>query len=198
MKKTDVILMMADGLEECEALNTLDVLRRAGVDVATVSINGKKHVVGSHDIGIDCDMDLAELLADKSTAEVAADLQMLILPGGMPGTNNLGDCAPLVGLIGEMNKQGKWLAAICAAPMVFAHTGVLTGHEAICYPGCEGVLEENGATIKTEAVVVDENFVTSRGLGTAISFGLTLVRVLMGELKAHEVRDSIVSKDEIF
>lgn len=193
----DVVLMMADGCEECEALNTLDVLRRGGVDVATVCINGKKHVVGSHDIGIDCDMDLSELLADGA-AEVAAGLRMLILPGGMPGTKHLGDCAPLVGLIGEMNKQEKWLAAICAAPMVYAQTGVLTGHEAICYPGFEPVLEENGATIKEEAVVVDSHFITSRGLGTAISFGLTCLRVLMGEVKAYEIRDSIVSKDPIF
>lgn len=196
--KADVILMMADGLEECEALNTLDILRRGGVNVATVSINGKKHVVSAHDVGIDCDCDLAELLADRSAAEIANDLQMLILPGGMPGTKYLGCCAPLIGLIGEMNKREKWLAAICAAPTVYAQCGVLTGHEAICYPGMENILDENGAAVKEEAVVVDGNFVTSRGLGTSISFGLTLVRVLMGEVKAYEVRDSIVSKDQVF
>ena len=195
--KTNVALMMADGLEECEALNVLDVLRRAGVDVKTVSINGKSHVLGSHEIGIDCDTDIADLLADGT--EAAADaLDMLILPGGMPGTKYLGECEPLVKLIAAMDQRGKWLGAICAAPMVYAQCGVLNGRNATCYPGCDPVLKENGAAFREDKVVIDGHVVTSRGLGTAISFGLTLIGVLLGKEKAEEIRASIVSEDPIF
>ena len=191
-------LLMAEGLEECEALNVVDLLRRAGVDVRTVSLNADRHVTGSNGIGIDTDMTMDELYADREAFAAAEDLEMLILPGGMPGTKNLGNSAKVIGLIAEMNRQEKWLAAICAAPSVFAQAGFLTGRKATSYPAFMEVLDEAGAQIQEKAVVVDGHFVTSRGLGTAIPFGLTLIRVLKGQEKAEEIRDSIVSDDAIF
>ena len=197
MADKNVLIMMADGLEECEALNVVDVLRRAEIDVKMVSINGKKHVVGSHGIGIDTDLDLGDLLADKSAADLASELDMLILPGGMPGTKYLGDDARLIGLIAEMDKQDKWLAAICAAPTVYAQAGLLTGHKATCYPAMLEVLDELGAQISNDKAVIDGHFVTSRGLGTAITLGLTLVKILIDQKTAEELREDIVSTDEI-
>ena len=200
MADKNVIIMMADGLEECEALNVVDVLRRAGIDLKMVSINGKKHVDGSHGIGIDTDLDLSDLLPDgvEGAATLADKLDMVILPGGMPGTKYLGSDARLIGLIAEMDKREKWLTAICAAPTVYAQAGLLTGRKATCYPALLDVLDEHGADVSEEKVVIDGHFVTSRGLGTAMSFGLTLTKVLISQEKAEEVRADIVSTDEIF
>lgn len=200
MADKNVIIMMADGLEECEALNVVDVLRRAGIDLKMVSINGKKHVDGSHGIGIDTDLDLSDLLPDgvEGAAALADKLDMVILPGGMPGTTYLGSDARLIGLIAEMDKREKWLAAICAAPTVYAQAGLLTGRKATCYPALLDVLDEHGADVSEEKVVIDGHFVTSRGLGTAMSFGLTLAKVLISQEKAEEVRADIVSTDDIF
>ena len=200
MADKNVIIMMADGLEECEALNVVDVLRRAGIDLKMVSINGKKHVDGSHGIGIDTDLDLSDLLPDgaEGAAALADKLDMVILPGGMPGTKHLGSDARLIGLIAEMDKREKWLAAICAAPTVYAQAGLLTGRKATCYPALLDVLDEHGADVSEEKVVIDGHFVTSRGLGTAMSFGLTLIKVLISQEKAEEVRADIVSTDDIF
>ena len=200
MAEQKVIIMMADGLEECEALNVVDVLRRAEIDVQMVSINGKKHVDGSHGIGIDTDADLSELMPEgiEDAGKLAGELDMLILPGGMPGTKYLGSDARLIGLIAEMDKREKWLTAICAAPSVYAQAGILTGYRATCYPAFMDMLDEHGANITEDGAVVDGHFVTSRGLGTAISFGLTLVKVLLGAEKAEAVRDEIVSKAEIY
>ena len=198
MADKNVVIMMADGLEECEALNVVDVLRRAGVGVKMVSINGKKHVDGSNGIAIDTDMDIADLFADREAFAVADELDMVILPGGMPGTTNLANCGQLIGLIAEMDKKEKWLAAICAAPSVYAQAGLLTGHRATCYPAFMEVLDEHGAKTEETPVVVDGHFVTSRGLGTAISFGFTLIRILCGKEKAAEVRDSIISDAPVF
>ena len=115
---------------------------------------------------------------------------MLILPGGQPGTTNLSQYKPLTDLLTEWNAKGKKMAAICAAPTVFGGLGLLNGRKATCYPGCESGL--TGAQTSTDRVVTDGNITTSRGVGTAISFGLELVSILVDKKTADELKEAIV------
>ena len=160
MAKTGIFL--ADGFEEIEALTVVDLLRRAGIDITTYSIMGKKQVMGSHNIAVEAD----ELLENCDFDA----LDMVILPGGMPGTRNLDECKALTDAVVAFNGAGKTLAAICAAPTVYGRLGLLKGKKACCYPGREGDLI--GADVQMSEVTVDGNFITSRGMGTAIPFGL--------------------------
>lgn len=157
-------VFLANGFEETEAIAPIDVMRRAGIDVTTVSITGEKVVTSSHNVPV---------LADKLFDEVNyADAKLLVLPGGMPGTKNLAAHAGLCKLLVEA-PQEVILGAICAAPSVFGNLGLLKGEKATCYPGFEEMLL--GAEFVKEKVVVSHRFVTSRGAGTAIHFGLSLV-----------------------
>ena len=179
MKKA--YLFLADGFEEIEGLTVVDILRRAGVDICTVSIMGKKEITGAHQI---------EVKADALYEECRfADGDMFILPGGMPGTRYLGEHQGLCQLLKEKAYDGVALAAICAAPSVLGDLGLLQGKKAICYPGFESRLA--GATVTFEKVVTDGNITTSMGMGTAIPFALQLVTELIGEKTAHDVKDSI-------
>ena len=180
MKKAYIFL--ADGFEEVEALTPADLLRRAGAEVTLVSINGKKEVTGSHKITVAADSTFEE------TDFEGADL--LILPGGMPGTLNLKACEPLGTLLKEAEGKGTKLAAICAAPTVLGSLGLLDGKKAVCYPGFEDGLGE--AEVLYERVVTDGQITTSRGLGTAISFSLSLIAQLFDQEKADEIRKGIV------
>lgn len=171
-----VYVFLANGFEEIEAITIIDVLRRGNVDVRTVGI-GSKTVTGTH--GVQVEADLADREASASAAE------MIVLPGGQPGTDNLGKSEIVTNMIRDFAATGKRIAAICAAPTVLGHVGVLSGRMAVCYPGCEGALK--GAKIGAENVVCDGNIVTSKGPGTAMEFSLTLLKILKGENAAAEV-----------
>ena len=180
MKRVSVFL--ADGFEEIEGLTVVDLLRRAGIDVTTVSVTGDYMIHGAHGIDVQ---------ADKLFNEMNYEGQdMLVLPGGMPGTLNLGAHEGLEKLLKKSYEDKKYLAAICAAPSVFGKYGFLKGRKATSYPGFEEQLE--GAICVTDAVAVDEFVITSRGMGTAIPFSLALIETLIDREKADEIGKSII------
>ena len=180
--KKQVCVFLADGFEEIEALTVVDLLRRAEIEVTTVSITDSKTVHGAH--GID-------VIADKLFEEANFEVQdMLVLPGGMPGTLNLGAHAGLKEELAKAFAEGKFLAAICAAPSVLGKYGFLIGRKATSYPGFEKKLV--GAEYVTEAVAVDGNIITSRGMGTAIPFSLALIEQLLDAKTAAKIRKAII------
>lgn len=179
MSKTAIFF--TTGFEEVEALTVVDILRRCEVEVNMVSITGDKKVVGAHNIVIDTDSCFEN--------EDFTDRDMLILPGG-PGTKNLEKYEPLMKIIKEQNEKGKYIAAICAAPTVFGHIGLLEGKNACCYPGMEDGLI--GAKVSYEKVEVAGNIITSRGVGTAIPFALKLAEILVGKDTADKMAQKIV------
>lgn len=180
MKK--VFLFLATGFEEVEALSPADILFRAGFDVKRVSITGEMVVKSSHGVGIEADS-----LFEQTNFEGG---DMLILPGGMPGTNNLAAYKPLSDLIRKYKAEGKWLAAICAAPSVYGRMGLLSGQRATCYPGFENMLE--GAEVSKDGVVVSGQFVTARGAGVSMEFGLKLLEVLTSRAEAESMAEKVI------
>ena len=181
MKKA--VVFLADGLEEIEGLTVVDLLRRAGIEVTTVSIKEKdRTVTGSHGIIIQAD--------SCFETEDFSDKDLLVLPGGMPGTTNLGNHAGVVNQVMDFYRSGRMVAAICAAPTVFGQMGILKGRTAVCYPGLEGEL--TGATVGAHEVEVSDNVTTSRGMGTAIPFALSLVAQLSGQEASDQLAKSIV------
>ena len=182
MKKIGIF--MADGCEEIEGLTVVDVLRRAGVEIQMISINGKKQVEGSHKITFLTDMDISEMNPEEFDG--------VVLPGGLPGTYNLRDDERVQKIIGEFKEEGKLIAAICAAPSVFGEAGLLEGKKATCHPGFEDKLL--GAEWMEEPVVVDGNVITSRGMGTAIPFALEIVRYFLDDAAVEHVKTGLVYK----
>lgn len=178
----EAYIFLADGFEEIEGLTVVDVLRRAGVETATVSVTGKKNVTGSHGIVVQADVLFEE--ADPAAAE------LLVLPGGMPGTLHLAAHEGLGRLLKEHAAAGKKLAAICAAPSVLGGLGLLAGESAACYPGFEEKLA--GADVKYEPVVVSGNITTSRGMGTAIPFALALAAQMRDPETAEKLGHGII------
>ncbi len=183
MKK--VYVFLADGFEEIEALAPVDLLRRAGVEVVTVSIMNREGVAGSHGIVTGAD----KVLDKKDRAEDYMDADLLILPGGKAGTDNLAACSKLAEIIKKAEAEGKLLAAICAAPSVYGRMGLLKGKKATCYPGFEGLLE--GAEYTAAAVEEDGCFITARGMGVSLQFGLKLIERLISVGKAKEIAAQI-------
>ena len=177
-----VYIFLAEGFEEVEALTVIDYLRRAGVDIKSVSINKSVDVKGAHGVTVKSDITLAD--ADFDACE------MIVLPGGLPGTTYLGQCAELVSQIKNFAASGKKTAAICAAPTVFGKAGILVGKKATCYPSLEGEL--TGADKVTDKVVTDGNVTTSRGPSTAVYFALELIRILKGEEIKNNVKADIL------
>ena len=177
----EVYVFFADGFEEIEGLTVVDLLRRAKVPVHMVSIQGKQ-AKGSHGIVIETEIGIAEV------SEQTGDY--LVLPGGMPGTKHLAACEALREKLLAAEKKGVHLAAICAAPSVFGNLGLLEGKKGVCYPGFEDQLK--GAVTGTEEVAVDGMITTSRGMGTAIAFGLELIRQIKGEETAAQIGSSII------
>lgn len=177
-----IYLFLADGFEEVEALAVVDILRRSGLGCTTVSIMGRKEVTGSHKITV-----IADQMFDGVNFEEA---DMLILPGGMPGTTNLGAYEPLTAQLKKSCAEGKMIGAICAAPEVLGKNGILQGKTAVCYPG----FEENliGAHVVYDEVAVDGNVITSRGMGTAIPFGLAIVGQFLGEEAVEKLEKALV------
>lgn len=182
MKKTAIFF--GTGYEEIEALTVVDLCRRAGIDISMVSISEEKKVTGSHNITVEMDQTFAEV-------DFAA-LDMIVLPGGMPGTKNLEAHQGLMEQVDAFYKAGKYVAAICAAPSIFGHRGILKGRKACCYPGFEQDLE--GAEVCFDSVCVSDNVITSRGMGCAIDFALAIITVLCGSEEAEEKAKSIIYK----
>ncbi|MCD8348714.1 MAG: DJ-1/PfpI family protein [Lachnospiraceae bacterium] len=178
----EAYVFLADGFEEIEGLTVVDLLRRAGIAVQTVSIMESTSIHGSHGIEVK-----ADLLFDEVSGSVA---QLLVLPGGMPGTTYLAAHEGLAQLLKEQDAAGRQIAAICAAPTVLGQLGLLKGRTAVCYPGLEEKL--TGAQVTMNEVEVSGNVTTSRGMGTAISFGLSLVAQLRGADTADKLAKSIV------
>ena len=184
-----VLEFLADGFEEIEALTPVDVLRRAGVEVATVSV-GKGDglaVTGSHGIAVTADMTAAEAKAKFASA----DVEMVILPGGMPGAKNL-DEDETVDFFVRKAAEECWLAAICAAPMIPGKRGLLRGYRAACYPGWEDKLE--GALLTGGRVEIDGRRITACGMGAATEFALALAGVLKGDEAAEKLSAAILAK----
>lgn len=178
-----VSIFLADGFEEIEALTVVDLLRRAGIQIDMVSVTGKKEVTGAHQISVKADVLFEE--TDFSGQD------MLVLPGGMPGTDHLREHEGLTELLKQFYKEGRFVAAICAAPSVLGGLGFLEGRKACCYPSFEEKLI--GAEVVFTPVVRDGTVITSRGLGTAIEFAKELIAALYGREKAEEVGKSIIS-----
>jgi 4-methyl-5(b-hydroxyethyl)-thiazole monophosphate biosynthesis len=180
MKKAFVFL--ATGFEEMEAVGTVDILRRGGVDVTTVSVTEQQTVFGAHHMPVKADQ-----LFDESDY-AAADI--LILPGGGPGSQLLNGHAQLKELILQHNSQGKLIAAICAAPLVLGGLGLLAGKKAICYPGVEPQL--TGAIITDQPTVKDGNIITGKGPGLVFHFGLLILETLQGKEIADRIAGDLL------
>lgn len=173
-------MFFAEGFEEVEAIATLDVIRRAGIDVKSVGI-GAKEVAGSHGITVVCD--LSESDVDVTGADG------IILPGGMPGTLNLQSSKLVNGAIDYCAANGKLISAICAAPLILGHKGLLNGKNAVCFPGFEEDLI--GATVSEKFVCKDGNIITAKGMGSAINFGLAIVEYFKDFETAEKLRGTL-------
>lgn len=182
-----VAVFVAEGLEEIEGLTVVDLLYRAGVPCDTVAIGTSREVTSSHEVTIVCNRTIHD--EGFSFDEYA----MLVLPGGIPGTPNLRACEPLCDALRAFAASGRPIAAICAAPSILAELGLLEGRRATSNPGFQHVLAECGATLVAgEPVVVDGGFITSQGAGTAMRFGLEIVRYFLGDEAADRVREGVV------
>ena len=180
MKK--IAVHLAEGFEEIEAISIIDVLRRAEFNVEVVSITGKQVVTGSHQIKVTAD----KLFEDVDYSQI----EMIVLPGGMPGATNLNNHKGLRKQILDFNKDGKPLGAICAAPLVFGQLGLLKGKNATCFPGFEKYLE--GAKVTGADTETTGNIVTGKGAGVAVKFALKIVEELKGKKAADELADRMV------
>ena len=177
-------IFFADGCEEIEGLTVVDLLYRAGIPCTKVSITQSTEVTSSHEVTFRTDTTIGELDFDQ--------YDMIILPGGIPGTPNLRACSPLMEQVKAFCEKGRQVAAICAAPSILAELGLLSGVRATCNPSKDEVLKENGALLCKDKVVVSDNIITSRGMGTSIPFGLAIVAHYLGEDKARALGENII------
>lgn len=175
-------IFFAEGFEEVEALTVVDLLRRSGIDNEMISITGKQEVTGSHKIEIKTDALIEDVDFDK--------LDGIVLPGGGPGYTNLEKCAYLCQKVTEFSKSGKLVAAICGAPSILGHLGILEGKRATIFPGMEEHLK--GAKVLFDSVVCDQNIITSRGMGTSVDFGLALIEYLKDSQASQAMAHRIV------
>lgn len=163
-------MLLADGFEEVEAIAPLDIIRRAGIEILTAGVGGDV-ICGAHGISVECDTMIETVFED--------DVEGIILPGGMPGTTNLQENARVCELVEYCRENELLLAAICAAPMILGELGILSGHEAVCFPGFEDHL--HGAEVCDCPVAVSENIITAKGAGAALEFGAAIVDYFAGE-----------------
>lgn len=175
-------VFFAKGYEEIEALTVVDLCRRAGIDVTMVSVDGTQSVMGSHNMDVRMDVMLEDVDFDG--------LDMLVLPGGKAGTQGLEACEGLMAQLDRFYAQGKWVAAICAAPSILGHRGMLKGRRATCYPTFEGHLE--GAEVTRRPAEADGNVITGRGMGCAVDFGLLIVEKLISAQAARQLAEQVV------
>ena len=177
-----VAVHLAEGFEEIEAVSIIDVLRRANIETLVVSVTNNKAVTGSHGIQITADVLFEEV--DYSAVD------MIVLPGGLPGSNNLKNHSGLGKQILDFHKNGKPLGAICAAPLVFGNLGILKNQKATCYPGFENQL--HGAEVTGAEVETSGKIITGKGAGVAIQFALKIVESLKGKTLADELAKKMV------
>lgn len=179
-----VALFLANGCETIEALTVADILYRAGIPCTKVSVNSTPVVVTSHNVTVVANTTVDHLDWDS--------FDMLVLPGGIPGTPNLKACAPLMEQVARFHRKGKMIAAICAAPSIFAQLGLLKGVRATCNPSVESILLDGGADLVRENAVTTGNIITSRAMGTAIPFALAIVEHYLGKEKADDLGRNIL------
>jgi len=175
-----VLVPLAPGFEEIEAVTIIDILRRAQIHVTTAHL-GENPVTGSHNITVSADIDI------KKTSP--GNFNCIVLPGGMPGSNNLKGNQHVISLIKEINKSGGIVSAICAAPIVLGYAGILHGKKAVCFPGFEKEL--NGAIISDSFIETDGNILTGKGPGCAIKFSLKLIELISGKNISDNVKESL-------
>ena len=175
-----IYIFLAQGFEECEALAPLDILRRADIEIKTVGI-GDKTVIGAHNIPVVCDLTENEITFDN--------LEGIILPGGMPGTLNLEKSKTVQSYIDYAKNHNLLICAICAAPQILGHKGLLIGKKATCFTGFEKELL--GADVKKQPVIRDENIITAYGAGAAFEFGFTILSYLKGEKASKDMKKAM-------
>jgi len=178
-----VLIPLAEGCEELEAVTLIDILRRAKVHVVTASLTDHLQITASRGVRLVADTTLEAVISD--------DFDMLILPGGQPGTNNLDADPRIHALIKRLHHDHKWIGAICAAPLVLAHSGLLNGLKASCYPGALEPAEWPEVQLSNDAVICDNKVITSRGPGTAMAFALTIIEKLMDEATRKQVESGL-------
>ena len=179
-----VYMFLADGFEEVEALCPLDILRRAGIDVTTVGVGGRDMIRGAH--GITVQTDIVDVMYRDSNPD------MIILPGGMPGSSNLDESKTVDAALRAGARNGAYLCAICAAPLVLGKRGLLDGKNAVCFPGFEEFLA-GANVVEDKTVVRDGNIITAAGMGVALDFGLALVAALKDEETAKALRAAVLA-----
>ena len=177
-----ILVFLANGFEEIEALTTVDILRRAGLEVRTVGVGGRT-ITGSHGIAVTADA------TDSDPLPTCRDLQAVVLPGGLPGTTNLAASEVVTRCVTEAAENGVLVCAICAAPSVLGDLGILRGKRATCYPGYEDRL--TGAMVSGASVAADEGVITAKGAGVTVAFALAIVSHLISPEKAQEIGDAM-------
>ncbi len=177
-----IYVFLAEGFEETEAVAPIDLLRRCGKEVYTVGI-GDNIIKSSHNIPFVTD-------TYDMLVELNSDLEMIVLPGGMPGTLNLEKCEAVQASIDYCAKNNIFIGAICAAPSILGHKGLLKGRKAVCYTGYESEL--TGAEVLDVPAVIDGNIITARGAGVAVEFGLKLVEALISKERSDKLREAIL------
>jgi 4-methyl-5(b-hydroxyethyl)-thiazole monophosphate biosynthesis len=193
-EKVNVLLLLAEGFEEVESITPITFLRRAGIEVTTVSISGNLIVKGARGVQITADTTLAEITGlPKSTGN---DWDAVIIPGGLHGATNLAACEKTGVLLKEMNAAGKLICAICASPaVVLTPLGILSGKKFTCYPGFQDKIEKdtlnNGLWLE-DRVVIDGNIITSSAAGTAGEFSIAIIKKLLGEEAAKKTAESVL------
>ncbi len=177
-----IYMFLAEGFEEIEALCPLDLMRRASIDVTTVGVGGKS-ITGAHGITVLADIADTDFKADK--------MDMVFLPGGMPGTLNLAASRTVTDAVRSAFEQGNYIAAICAAPSILGDMGLLVGKQAVCYPGFEERL--TGATVPDLKVVLDGKILTAKGMGAALEMGLKIVELYRGKEFADDLKNAVIA-----
>ena len=181
---SEIAVMLAEGFEEIEGLTVVDICRRCGIGVTTVSITNDKNVMGSHGIPVIADTVFDEVDFGK--------IDMIVLPGGKKGTDNLEACEPLLKKVEEFYKTDKYVAAICAAPRILGHMGILNGRIACSYPTFESHLE--GAVVTQNPVEKSDNVITGRGMGVSIDFALKIAEQFVDKETVDDVAVGIIYK----
>lgn len=181
-----VVLFLANGFEEIEALTQVDYLRRAGVEIVTVGVNGE-FACGTRNIVVKADTTL-----DK--VEYTDDVEMVILPGGLGGMNGMKSSEKVCSIVKKAEADGKYVTAICASPTIFAHLDMVRGKKCVCYPGMEDELIAAGGIYVNEPVVTDGKMITARAAGASEEFSFELIRALKGNEAAENVRKSICAR----
>ena len=181
-----IMVPFADGFEEIEAITNIDVLRRAEINVITISLE-KKIVEGAHNI---------EFITEGNINDVdITQLEGIVLPGGMPGAVNLRDDKKIIDIVKELYKNNKLIGAICAAPIVLEKAGIINDKKVTSYPGFENKLKS--CEYKSDRVVIDGNIITGRGPGTALEFALSIVRYLKNDKISEQIRKDMIANFKI-